>query len=231
MNQINKLLILLLLCLVVIFSGCNNTSVTEEASAENTDSFYGMSFPFVLKEEIVIESAYLYTGAFPEDGSFDEKENVVTLKVRNSSAKDIQLVRIIAKTDNKDMLFEITTLPAGKSVLVSEKNADTLSEGDVITDITAENLVYFERPLSLNEDKFEISALEKVFNIRNISDSDIGSDIYVYYKKVNPDGDYYGGITFRSKADGLSSDELKQIPASHFSTEDSEVLFVDFRSE
>ena len=41
-------------------------------------------------------------------------------------------------------------------------------------------------------------------------------------------GSNFGGITFRSKADGLQPGEIKQLPASHYQKADSEVLFVDY---
>ena len=41
-------------------------------------------------------------------------------------------------------------------------------------------------------------------------------------------GSNFGGITFRSNAGKIKSNEFKQIPAPHFIQENSEVLFVDY---
>lgn len=208
---------------MVALTGCNR--------AENDNIFHGQYFPVSVYSDIVIEEGFLYSGSFPEDGSFEEKENVFALKVRNNSEKDLQLLRIIVTTDEKEMLFEITTLRANMGVIVFEKNASTLSEDEEIISISGENRVDFEEPVSLERETFEITAPDKVFNIKNISDKEIDSDIYVYYKKKDTDGYYFGGITFRSKADGLAAGELKQVPAAHFSAADSEVVFVAYAEE
>ena len=67
-----------------------------------------------------------------------------------------------------------------------------------------------------------------MFNIKNISSEDISTDVYVYFKKTDENGDYFGGITFRSNAGSLKAGEFKQISAPHFIKENSEVLLVDY---
>lgn len=200
-------------------------------SKNDTVDFHGVVFPVTVDNGIIIEDCFLYSGDFPEDGSFAKKNDVLALKVKNTSDSAIQLIRIKAETDEKDMLFEITTLPAGATVTVLEKNAQSVSAKEKINSFTAENRVDFEKPLTINEDIFTLTEHDSIFNIRNISNTDIASDIYVYYKKMDAEGNYFGGITFRTKAQGLESGELKQIPASHFNPQDSEVLFIDFISE
>ena len=68
-----------------------------------------------------------------------------------------------------------------------------------------------------------------MLNIKNISGSDIGSDIFVYYKNIDENSDWYGGITYRTVAGGgLKVGELRQLPASHFKKESSKVVFVTY---
>ena len=109
-----------------------------------------------------------------------------------------------------------------------EKNAQTLSYNEKILQIREENKVFFEQKLSLESENFEITPLNSVFNIKNISNKNFSSDVYVYFKKTDADGNFFGGITFRSNAGKLKTGEFKQIPASHFTQEDSEVLFVSY---
>ncbi len=210
-----------MMCVFCLF-GCNQKDDTAPD---------GISFPFAVEEGIIIEDSFLYSGVFPEDGKDDIKENIPALKVRNNSGKDIQLLRIFAKTDKKEFLFEITTLPAGAVVTAFEKNAAALGEGESIISFTAKNRIDFEKPLQLHSEIFELTEHNGIFNIRNISEKDIRSEIYVYYKKKDSDGNYFGGITFRAGAEGLSVNELKQLPATHFNTQDCEVLFIDFAEE
>lgn len=86
-------------------------------------------------------------------------------------------------TDQNEYFFEITTLPSKKTVTVFEKNAQSISEKEKILEIREENKVFFENKLSLHTDKFEITRLDKVLNIKNISTTDISSDVHVYFKR------------------------------------------------
>lgn len=224
-----KIFLSILLVLVLIFvGGCAGSSDDNSGNNNEIIMFRGKEFPMTLSEDIEIEKAFLYNGEFPEDGSFKVENEVFALKVANKSDKDIQLVRIYVVTDQKECLFEITTLPSQKSVTVFEKNAQSVSEDEKILEIREENKVFFTHKLSLCTDEFEITQLDEVLNIKNISSNDITTDIYVYFKRVDDNGDYYGGITFRANVGKLKADEFKQIPARHFVKESSEVLFVDY---
>ncbi len=220
MKQMKCITALLCVVAVLSFGGCKAT--------DETENFYGFIFPFNVYDDIVIEDGFLYSGEFPEDGSFEEKENVFALKVSNNSEKNLRLIRFYVTTSKKEMFFELTTLTAKSNATVFEKSGQGLEKDEEIIDIKAENIVFFENDISLKEDKIEISPRDLVLNIKNISDKDISSDVYVYYKRVDENGDYFGGITFRSKAEGLKADELKQIPASDFHMEKSKVIFVDY---
>ena len=224
MNSIKRVLSALLVMVFIFSSGCSGTFQKNNSS----DTFHNAELPVSLSKDLVITEAFLYSGAFPEDASFRKEKNVFALKVVNRSSEDLQLVRIYVTTDKKECLFEITTLPSGKAVTVLEKDAQTLSYGEKILQFKEENKVFFKQKLSLESDKFQITPLDSVFNIKNISAEDFSSDVYVYFKKTDADGNYFGGITFRSNAGKPKPDEFRQIPASHFNKEDSEVLFVGY---
>jgi hypothetical protein len=221
MKNLKKVLPILLVLILIFVGGC----------AENdgeTNGFHGQEFPMILSEDIEITQAFLYSGEFPENGSFYAKNDVFALKVVNNSSKDIQLVRIYVVTDLNEYFFEVTTLPSKKAVTVLEKNAQSISKNEKIVEIREENKIFFENGLSLSEDEFEITQLNGMFNIKNISSEDISTDVYVYFKKTDENGDYFGGITFRSNAGSLKAGEFKQISAPHFIKENSEVLLVDY---
>ena len=147
----------------------------------------------------------------------------------NTGEKDIQLVRVYVTTSEKELFFEITTLPAGATVTVLEKDAQSLSEKEELLEFRAENRVDFAEKPSLHEDVFLLQANNGTINLKNISEKNIDSDIFVYYKKKADDGSYLGGITFRTRAlGGLDAGVIAQLPASNFNLSDSEVLFVDY---
>lgn len=222
MKKFKKFLPVLFALILVLGGGCADTDI-------NTPTvLYGKEFPIKLSEDIEITDAFAYNGEFPEDGSFEVKNEVFALKVTNKSDKDIQLVRIYVVTDRKECLFEITTLPSQKSVTVFEKNAQSVYADEKILEIREENKVFFENKLSVHADEFELTQLDRVFNVKNISSNDISPDVYIYYKRTDANGDYFGGITFRSNAGAFKAGEFKQAPARHFVNGSSEVLLVDY---
>ena len=230
MKNLKKVLPIFLVLIILFVGGCTKNPQNGDNGSE-TVVFHGKEFPLALSEDIVIENAFLYNGEFPEDGSFSKAEDVFALKVKNTSDKDIQLVRIYVETDQSEYFFEITTLPAGRVLTVFEKSAQSITESEKIAEIKEKNKVFFENKLSLHTSEFKIATMDKVLNIENISETDFSSDVYVYFKRVDANGDYFGGITFRSNAGKIKSNEFKQIPAPHFIKENSEVLFVDYAKQ
>ena len=215
-----KVLALVLASAVLLLSACTKV--------EEAESFHGVIFPVSVYSDVFVEKAYLTTVDFPEDASFEEKQDVLALTVKNESNKTIQLLRIKVTTDQKEMIFEITTLPVNMPVNVFEKSGQTLAENEEIISISGENRVDFEKSVGLERETFELDVHDKIINVRNITKEDINTDIYLYYKKKDADGNYFGGITFRAKIDGLKAGELKQVSVSHFALSDSEVIFLDY---
>lgn len=220
MKKIKKIIAVFLCMSIVLLCGCT--------TAKDKNIIYGYEFPVAVYDGISVEDCFLYSGEYIEDGSFESCEDIVALKVKNISLTDIQLIRIKVKTDDKELLFEISTLKAGATVIVLEKSKQTITENEKILEFNYENRVFFDKNISLKENVFFIQGNEKTINIKNISQDEIESDIYVYYKKKDADGNYLGGVTFRTKADGLKPDEIKQLSASNFEPDNSEVLFVDY---
>ncbi len=228
MISIKRIISVLLVVTFTFLSGCASTLPKDELSVTEKNAFHTLELPAILSEDLEITEAFLYSGEFPEDGSFRKENDVFALKVVNNSSKDLQLVRIYVTTDKKECLFEITTVPSNETVTVLEKNAQSLSDGEKILQIKEENKIFFEQKLSLNSEKLQITELDRVFNIKNISDEDFSSDVYIYFKKTDANGDCFGGITFRSNAGKLKKGEFKQVPAPHFSKISSKVKFVGY---
>lgn len=224
MKSIRKFIAIILCIGIVFLCGCN-----KNASEDGKKTAYGFEFPYELDYKVTIEDCYLYSGEYIEDGTFDECENVAAIKVKNESGSDIQLLRIKMTTNNKEMLFEISAFTSGSTVIVLEKSKQTLSEKEKIFSFQRENRADFDANVSLKEELFVVQGNLSTINIQNISDTEIESDFYVYYKKKDADGNYLGGVTFRTKAEGgFKAGEIKQLSAAAFDSSDSEVLFVDY---
>ena len=231
----SALIISILLTFVLAFSGCNtpdtgSTTTTEKGSTDeiNTAAPGVISLPCAADDALTLIRMYSYSGKFVEDASFEEKENVAAIEVLNASGTDIRLARIIVTTKTRELLFEATSIPGYNTITVLEKNAAAFTEGEEIIGVRVENRVDFEEDMSFHKESISIMTTGYVFNVENITDKDIESDIYIYYKKIDGNGKLFGGITFRSKVEGLKAGELRQVAASNFISEDSKVIFVEY---
>lgn len=167
-----------------------------------------------------------YTGAYMEDGTNTVVSNVMMIVVRNTGEQDIQLADITALCGGSEYTFRLTNLAAGERALLLDlerrQAVDAFPESAVLS-----NVAVFETPMELREQTIQISGLSGMLNVKNISDSDIEGNIYIYYKLAATDM-FYGGITFRVRIEGgLQSGELRQIPAGHFSPDNCRIIQVD----
>ena len=166
-----------------------------------------------------------YTGPFYEDAGDEQVSEILAVTVKNNSDKYLEYIEFELTIGGKSCEFSLSTLPSGQSAVVLEKNRCAY------TDATAEGAsvsacAFFETQPDMHEDIAALTFADGIINAENISDSDIAGDVRVYYKnKVG--GVYYGGITYRVRIEGgIPAGEIRQVPASHFSTNSSEVMFV-----
>lgn len=230
MKNIRKAVAVLLCLCIALLSGCSTAKKPQSETQPQTQSTvsYGFKFPAEVYEGITVEDCFLYSGEYVEDGSFEPCENVAAIRLKNSTEADIQLMRVYVRTNSNEFFFEVTTLVAGATVIVQEQSKKTMAQDEKIIEIRCENKVDFTERVSLMPELFIVQGNPKTINIKNISGTAIDSEISIFYKKKDADGNYLGGITFRTRTDGLGAGAIKQLPATNFDPADSEVLFVDY---
>lgn len=168
-----------------------------------------------------------YTGVYMEDGSDDVVSGVLMIVVKNTGEENVEYGEItLASPSGEEATFSVSTLPAGESVVLLEKNRMEFDpETDFATGIV-ENLAFYREELSLCESQIRIDVVGGAINVQNISGEAITGDIRIYYKNSSDDM-LYGGITYLARLEGgLQKDELRQIMPSHFSQQGSRILFV-----
>lgn len=169
-----------------------------------------------------------YSGAYVEDGSDESVSGVLSIIVRNDGDRDIQYAEVYISVDNVFSCFKVTTLPAGASATVLENDRMEYKEGAVFEYAKVSNVAYFTSPASLHSDVFTITGRDGYINISNNSDTDINSDVVVYYKAVK-DGMYFGGITYSVRASGgVGAKSSVLLAAPHFSLDNCKVMFVTY---
>lgn len=179
-----------------------------------------------LGEGLQITDVGKYTGIYMEDGTDEVVSGVMMIVLANNSEDPLQYAEIELTVGEETAYFSVSTLPAGASVVLLEKNRMDYDANVTVNQAVAKNVAFFSQPLSLCENKITIQALNGAMNITNISGEDITDDVVIYYKNSAQDV-FYGGITYRIRIEGgMKADEIKQIMASHFSASGSTIMFV-----
>ena len=170
-----------------------------------------------------------FSGQFLEDGSNTRVSDVMMVQIKNTGDTDLRLARLCLSFPDATAEFEITDLPAGKTVMVLEKNRQSYRDREYLS-VKLQDVVMHQENMDVCEDRFSITALPGALNVRNISNEDISGDVYVYYKYISGDT-LYGGITFRAKiSGGIKSGELRQTGAAHFDPDRSIILCVSMEA-
>lgn len=165
-----------------------------------------------------------YAGIYMEDGSDEVVSNVMMLVLKNESAQDLRLARIAVQYEDFVAEFEVTNLPAHEQVVLLERSRREYVEETPVS-IISRNVVFFQTPMSLEEDRVELSGSNGNIVVKNISDEDITGEIYIYYKNSARDL-LYGGITYRTKVDGLAAGESAQVIAGHYNPDTCRIMMV-----
>ena len=178
---------------------------------------------------VVIRSVTKYSGTFVEDGADRDVEDIIQLRVENTSEEDIQFLRIKAEEGEYTAYFDITTLPAGSAVDVQESSAMEYSNWIEECTYSIENLAYFREDRSLYPDMFTVTAQDGWISVENHSSQDIASDIYVYFKNMDDDV-FSGGITYRVKfSGGIPAGETAEEQSIHYLSDKSKIMYLTYQ--
>jgi len=237
--------IVILLLLIVLFiracSTAGNVAPNDLAASEDTvvpteDSptttnlnpipIDGAELPIHVTDAVTLETVYTATGYFPEDGTDEGVENVLAAKFTNTSDRTLEYMTVVLTVNGEAYNFALTTIPAGASVYVF--NTDRKTAPAAVTEISAESgyEIFFAEEPDLKKDKFSFEIQNGTIVVTNISDEDITSDIYVYYKSTAGTG-YLGGITYRfTVSGGLGAGQSYNAYAPHAYAHMTEIMFV-----
>jgi len=165
-----------------------------------------------------------YTGVYMEDGTDELVTNILMVVLKNEGDAALQLARINLEYSDFTANFEVTNLPAGESVVLLEKNRHEYVSDHYLR-ATAENIVFFQEPMSLQADKVKITVAKGSIEVENLTD-DVMGELYIYYKNSASDL-LYGGITYRARVDaGLKPGRKTTVMTNHYNPKTCTILNV-----
>ena len=217
--KLKNMLAMLLVCVMLLtLCACKDnkddpqpTTVPTTTGANKDNATAQTAF---LGNHLYITDIASFSGAYMEDGSDEYVSKVMMIVLKNESENDLQLARINLEYSDFTAEFEVTNLPAGESVVLLEKNRHECPQ-ESYRSAKADNVVYFQSPMSLKEDQVKLTGQKGSIAVKNLTDSALG-EIYIYYKNSATDL-YYGGITYRAKVDaGLKPGREQTVLTGHF---------------
>lgn len=196
------------------------------ADADDEQIICGISLPYNIQDTpIVIEGIGQYSGPFVEDGSDKPVANALAAVIKNDSDTVIEFAEIrFAVNDSEEAVFQISTIPAGKEVVVLEENGREYHEEDRL-DLT-DKLYAKQDFLSLMEDEVEITSEDGKLTVKNLTQEPLGT-VYVRYKGKINNQYYLGGITYSCKVENVDADACVEAETKHFTAEGSQILMVE----
>lgn len=228
--KLTKILALLLVtAMLLTLAACGKNEKPDTTEPEQPTSQIKLPEPEDSQTAFLGDNLYItdignYTGAYMEDGSDEILTGILMIVLKNEGEAALQLARISLVYADFTANFEVTNLPAGESVVLLEKNRHPYVS-DRYLRATTENVVFFQEPMSLQEDKVKITGSKGFLEVENLTDETMG-EIYIYYKNSAADL-LYGGITYRARVDsGLKAGRKTTVRTNHFNPKTCTILNV-----
>ena len=156
----------------------------------------------------------------------DEYENLAVV-VENVSDEDVEYAVLTVKVGEEILTFNVSALLSGtRAVLLCNEDVDYTSDEAYTNWQIKDKMVYKTKP-AMNDDVFEVTVLQGSISIKNISDKDIDSDVYIYYKDKNGDV-LNGSITYRTRVSGLKAGAQTFIKAEEINKDNCQVIFTAY---
>ena len=176
---------------------------------------------------IQVLKAEPYSGAYWEDGSDQQVENVMAVTVKNTGDTAIQLANLVVRDQAGNAYsFQCTSLWPNQTMIALEQNRAACNGVKEIVAAELEQVAYFAEEPTMCEDMLAVSCVDHAITVRNVS-GDVFQGGRVFYKnEVN--GISLGGITYMVAVPALEKDEEITIPAGHYTVDGSRVLFVTY---
>lgn len=169
-----------------------------------------------------------YTGPFVEDGTDEEVTDVLALIVENNGDNWVEYAELTMDCGGQTARFVLSVLPAGSSALLMETSRMTYAPGTAYCIKGEAKVAELSDRVMDFSGEFVLYPDDGVINVENVSAMDHPETVAVCYKNYRY-GLYIGGICYRARFEnGIAAGEIAQSIQSHYTNEDSVILFMSY---
>lgn len=168
----------------------------------------------------------IFSGRFVEDGSDKPAENVVSLLITNRSDEFLDMATIQYKVDGKTATFVVSGLPARESCWVMEYTGMTMTEDSSVEYVGC--TTSFRKDAVDQAYEITISADGNLLSARNNTTRTL-KNVFIYYKSVHTDGNYFGGITYMVNFGDLEPGEIVEKLGGHYLKDESKIVRIGWQ--
>ena len=163
-----------------------------------------------------------YDGAFLEDGSDEEVQNVLALLFVNNSDKDIQYAEYAFAVDGKPISFKVSDLPRGQQCVVLEASRHQRDTNEVLELVS--RVVAPVDMLPGSDKVVPVINDDNSITLMNLTQEELPV-VRVFYKYFYPDENtFVGGITYTATATKIPAGGSVTISPSHFEANASVIM-------
>ena len=156
-----------------------------------------------------------------------EYNGKLALVVENVSNSDVEYARLVANGKNETFTFNISVLLSGTEAVLVCNEQNKVNSDLTITGWSTENIIYFENKPSVNDDKIEVSLSDNSILVKNVSDEDVTSEIFIYYKE-KIDGTLNGSITHRVRVSGIKAGSQTYVNTKNMDGSNCQLIYVEY---
>ena len=158
--------------------------------------------------------------------SVSEYDGKISLIAENISEDNVEYAVLTLKTDDAYLTFNISALFKGeKAYLVCNENYSSDIAGRITSRKTDNRILYAEEKI-IDENTLSVTVKNGAFSVKNISETDISSDIFIYYKEI-VNNLPNGSVTHRLRINGLKAGALSYVKADGINTDNCRIIFTE----
>lgn len=159
--------------------------------------------------------------------SVSEYDGKIALIAENISEENVEYAILTLKTDDAYLTFNISALFKGeRAYLVCNEDYSSDIAGRITSRKTDNRILYAEEKI-IDENTLSVTVKNGAFSVKNISETDISSDIFIYYKEIEnnlPNG----SVTHRLRINGLKAGALTYVKADGINTDNCRIIFTEY---